>query len=145
MGSNPKMCTGVLKFLCDTVHGIYHGIYQYGISQFYMVYHTSIWPGIYHGISHLMVYHSKISHIRYITWYMPGYIYMVYLMVYIILYVMVYPIPYTIHGMLYIIYIYHGISHLMVYHSVISHIRYITWYMKWYIAMVYHLVYIILI
>ena len=56
VGSIPNVCMWVLKFLCDAIYGIYHGIYQHGISQFYMVYHTSIQPGIYHGISHLMVY-----------------------------------------------------------------------------------------
>ena len=74
---------------------------------------------------------------------MTWYIVMVYFMVYSMLYSLVYQISYIIHGMLYTICIYLGISHLMVYHSVISHIRYITWYMPWYIGMVYHRVYII--
>jgi len=77
----------VLKFLCDAIYGIYHGIYQHGISQFYVVYHTSIWPGIYHSISHLLVTESwyityVISYMRYITWYIPWYIGISFTMIY---------------------------------------------------------------
>ena len=149
-GLNPNMCKWVLKVLCDVIYGIYHGIYQDGISQFYMVYHTSIWPGIYHGRSHLTVYHTcditVLSHIRYITWYIPlWYIGLVYHMVCMIMmiYIMVYNMSYTIHGMVYTVSIYHGISHIRYITRVISHMRYITWYIPWYIGMIYSIVYII--
>jgi hypothetical protein len=42
VGSIPNDRKWVMKFLCDAIYGIYYGIYQHGISQFYVVYHTSI-------------------------------------------------------------------------------------------------------
>ena len=87
MGSIPNMCKWVLKFLYDAIYGIYHGIYQHGISQLYMVYHTSIQPGIYHGISHLMVY--NMCDITYEVYHMVNtsiYIGLVYHMLYIMIY-----------------------------------------------------------
>ena len=111
----------VLYHTCDipymwyTIHGIYHVRYiplLYGISHihsyitgyipcyfckvYHMVYIILIQIGIYRKL--YAIYHTYIT--WYISWYIP----------------VVYHIVYTIYGMLYIVSIYHAISHIMVYH-----------------------------